>query len=76
MSIPYSIRTTCAENYFAVLLIYFSPNKWDVSGAGAFGFKTIWVNRTGASWDKLLGISDHIVKSILEASNLIGSGIK
>ena len=23
---------------------FFSSNNWDVSGAGAFGFKTIWVN--------------------------------
>jgi 2-haloacid dehalogenase len=30
---------------------FFSSNNWDVSGAGAFGFKTIWVNRTGVAWD-------------------------
>lgn len=28
---------------------FFSSNNWDVSGAGAFGFKTIWVNRTGVA---------------------------
>ena len=55
---------------------YFSSNNWDVSGAGAFGFKTIWVNRAGVSWDKLLGKPDHIVESISEASNLNGSEIK
>ena len=47
-----------------------------MSGAGAFGFKTIWVNRTGVSWDKLPGKPDNIVKSISEASNFIGSGIE
>ena len=28
---------------------FFSSNNWDISGAGAFGFKTIWVNRSGAA---------------------------
>jgi len=45
---------------------FFSSNNWDVSGAGAFGFRTIWVNRTGAAWDKLPGKPDRIVKSISE----------
>lgn len=46
---------------------FFSSNNWDVSGAGAFGFKTIWVNRTGVAWDNLPGKPDIIVKSISEA---------
>ena len=28
-------------------IIFFSSNNWDISGAGAFGFTTIWVNRAG-----------------------------
>ena len=46
---------------------FFSSNNWDVSGAGAFGFKTIWVNRAGVAWDNLPGKPDLIVKSISEA---------
>ena len=46
---------------------FFSSNNWDVSGAGAFGFKTIWVNRTGVAWDNLPGKPDMIVNSISEA---------
>ena len=46
---------------------FFSSNNWDVSGAGAFGFKTIWVNRAGVVWDNLPGKPDLIVKSISEA---------
>jgi 2-haloacid dehalogenase len=46
---------------------FFSSNNWDVSGAGAFGFKTIWVNRTGVPWDNLPGKPDIIVNSISEA---------
>jgi 2-haloacid dehalogenase len=46
---------------------FFSSNNWDVSGAGAFGFKTICVNRTGVAWDNLPGKPDIIVNSISEA---------
>ena len=46
---------------------FFSSNNWDVSGAGAFGFKTIWVNRTGVAWDNYPGQPDIIVNSISEA---------
>jgi len=46
---------------------FFSSNNWDVSGAGAFGFKTVWVNRPGLAWDNLPGKPDSIVKSISEA---------
>ena len=47
---------------------FFSSNNWDISGAGAFGFKTIWVNRNGASWDKLPGFPDKIVTTIAEGT--------
>ena len=47
---------------------FFSSNNWDVSGAGAFGFKTIWVNRTGAAWDKLPGSPDKIITAIAEGT--------
>ena len=46
---------------------FFSSNNWDVFGAGAFAFKTIWVNRAGVAWDKLPGKPGLIVKSISEA---------
>jgi 2-haloacid dehalogenase len=29
-------------------ITFVSANRWDVAGAQAFGFKTVWVNRTGA----------------------------
>ena len=45
---------------------FFSSNNWDVSGAGAFGFRTIWVNRAGAAWDKLPNSPDKIVRTIAE----------
>ena len=30
---------------------FFSSNPWDIAGAGHFGFRTIWVNRTSRAWD-------------------------
>ena len=47
---------------------FFSSNNWDVSGAGSFGFRTIWVNRAGAAWDKLPGSPDKIVTTIAEGT--------
>ena len=32
---------------------FVSSNGWDVAGAGAFGFKAIWVNRAGAKTERL-----------------------
>ena len=28
-------------------IIFISSNRWDVMGASAFGFRTLWVNRAG-----------------------------
>ena len=28
-------------------VMFVSSNRWDVMGAAAFGFRTVWVNRTG-----------------------------
>ena len=52
---------------------FFSSNNWDIAGAGSFGFKTIWVNRAGKTWDDLPEKPHHIVSSLKEASDLIGS---
>ena len=49
---------------------FFSSNNWDISGAEAFGFKTIWVNRSGAAWDRLPGFPDKIVNSIAEGAKI------
>jgi len=28
-------------------VLFASSNRWDIAGAAAFGFKPVWVNRTG-----------------------------
>jgi len=45
---------------------FFSSNNWDISGAGAFGFTTVWINRSGVAWDTLPGYPDKIASSIRE----------
>ncbi|GAA0591625.1 haloacid dehalogenase type II [Caenispirillum bisanense] len=34
-------------------ILFLSSNGWDVAGAAAFGFRAIWVNRTGQPRDRL-----------------------
>tara|TARA_Y100001970_G_scaffold285019_1_gene403653 strand:+ start:569 stop:1231 length:663 start_codon:yes stop_codon:yes gene_type:complete len=34
-------------------MIFLSSNTWDISGAGNFGFNTVWINRNKNIFDKL-----------------------
>lgn len=43
---------------------FVSSNCWDACGAKAFGFTTVWVNRSGAPLDPLGPVPDHIVKDL------------
>ncbi len=36
-------------------VLFVSSNGWDVAGAAAFGFHTVWVNRAGDLEDRLPG---------------------
>ena len=43
-----------------------SSNRWDIAGARAFGFHTVWVNRTGKP-DEYLDLSPHkVIRSLDE----------
>lgn len=44
---------------------FVSSNCWDICGAASFGFKTFWVNRTGAPAD-VLGFAPEITLTGLE----------
>jgi 2-haloacid dehalogenase len=43
----YDLATTRFRVYPAAISFQ-SSNRWDVAGATAFGFRTVWINRTGA----------------------------
>ena len=52
---------------------FVSSNFWDICGAGAFGFHTYWVNRTGATPDAL-GYSPHAtLSSLAELKGLVAA---
>ncbi len=43
---------------------FFSSNRWDVAGAKAFGFQTVWVNRTDAA-DEYPGLKpDRVIRDL------------
>ena len=52
-------------------VVFFSSNNWDIAGAGAFGFTTIWVNRADKIWDDLPEKPTHIAPSLTAALALI-----
>ncbi|HUJ40292.1 MAG TPA: haloacid dehalogenase type II [Candidatus Acidoferrales bacterium] len=43
---------------------FVSSNFWDICGAGAFGFHTYWVNRSGATPDALGYLPDATLESL------------
>ena len=52
-------------------LLFVSSNGWDVCGAAWFGFKTFWVNRTGAPREQL-GIAPHYEgRSLADVADLV-----
>jgi 2-haloacid dehalogenase len=55
----------------AAAIAFVSSNCWDAIGARAFGFRTFWVNRSGAPVDALGVTPDHEVRSLTEIVDLI-----
>ncbi|HJZ33313.1 MAG TPA: haloacid dehalogenase type II [Hyphomicrobiaceae bacterium] len=67
---PAVYRLACQHFGCAAPAISFqSSNRWDIAGAAAFGFYTVWINRSGAL-NEYLGLSPDRVMSDL--SGLLG----
>ncbi|WP_339778909.1 haloacid dehalogenase type II [uncultured Thalassospira sp.] len=49
-----------------------SSNGWDVAGAGQFGFKTVWINRTAQPAERLSHKADIVVARLNEILPLAG----
>ena len=47
-------------------IAFFSSNNWDIAGAGARGFRTVWVNRAGRVWDAPPPLPAHQAASLAE----------
>ena len=50
---------------------FVSSNGWDACGAKAFGFRTFWINRSGAPLDALGAVPDHVIRSLDELPALV-----
>jgi len=50
---------------------FVSSNGWDACGATAFGFRTFWINRTGAPVDALGAAPDHVIRGLDELPALV-----
>jgi 2-haloacid dehalogenase len=48
-----------------------SSNGWDVYAASAFGFRTVWCNRTGQPPERLPGAPDHEIRDLRGLLDLV-----
>ena len=53
-------------------IAFFSSNGWDAHGAAQFGFKTVWLNRTGQPRERLPGALVHESKTLDDLPALLG----
>ena len=58
----------------AARVCFLSSNGWDAAGAAAFGFRVVWVNRTGAPQENLPALPERQIKSLAELPALLGVG--
>ena len=54
-------------------VLFVSSNGWDVAAAGAYGFRTAWVNRAGAPVDRLPARPDHVLADLEGIPALLAS---
>ena len=52
-------------------VLFLSANTWDVSGAGNYGYNTVWVNRNNNIFDKLDFEPNEQISNLLELLDLI-----
>jgi len=52
-------------------IVFLSANTWDVSGAGNYGYNTVWVNRSNNIFDNLDYKPKHKIKSLVQFLEII-----
>ena len=52
-------------------VVFLSANTWDVSGAGNFGYQTVWVNRNNNIFDNLDYKPNKEIKNLSELIDII-----
>lgn len=55
-------------------ICFLSSNGWDAAGAAAFGFRTVWVNRTSAPPENLPASPERQITSLAQLAGLLGLG--
>jgi 2-haloacid dehalogenase len=56
----------------AMAVLFLSGNAWDIAGAAAFGFRTVWVNRAGLPRERLPNGPDAEIRSLDALPGLLG----
>ncbi|MFZ3584764.1 haloacid dehalogenase type II [Loktanella sp. DJP18] len=51
-------------------VLFVSSNGWDAAGAAGYGFRTAWVNRTGAPVDRLYATPHHVLTDLTTIPDL------
>lgn len=52
-------------------VLFVSSNGWDACGAAGYGFRTVWVNRTGAPMDRLYATPAHVLTDLTTIPEII-----
>jgi 2-haloacid dehalogenase len=58
----------------AARICFLSSNGWDAAGAAAFGFRVVWVNRSGAPTENLPAMPERQITSLTQLPALLGLG--
>jgi 2-haloacid dehalogenase len=53
-------------------ILFVSSNAWDIAGAAAFGLRTCWLNRAGATSERLGAAPDHVISTLANIAELLG----
>jgi 2-haloacid dehalogenase len=71
---PHPSVYALAEKHFGVptdRILFVSSNPWDAAGAKAFGLAVAWVNRSGATPERLGAPPDLVVSDLAELADTI-----
>ena len=52
-------------------IVFLSANTWDVSGAGNYGYNSVWINRSNNIFDNLDYKPKHKIKSLVQFLEII-----
>ncbi|MGH1415298.1 MAG: haloacid dehalogenase type II [Pelagimonas sp.] len=52
-------------------VLFVSSNGWDAGHAASYGFKTVWVNRSGLPMDRLPGKPAHVLSDLTTIPELV-----